>query len=232
MAAAVDSAAVARLVAGKGEKMTRLTQTEKQKISEAIREAEASSSGELVAVIAEASDDYLYIPILWAAVIALALPGFWVLINHGWEIFSYKLYVIQVLTFIGLALLFRWPPLKMRLIPKNVKHRRASALARQEFLTLGLHSTHNRAAILIFVSVAEHYVEIIADQGINEKVNNGEWQQIVDNFIQQVKAEQFAQGFLNAIQRCKEILEQHFPPGTGGEDELPNHLIELYSDHP
>ncbi len=207
--------------------MRYLTDAEKEKISAAIREAEEQSSGELVAVIAESSDDYLYIPVLWAAVIALALPAFWALFHHGWEPFSSRLYLVQVLTFTGLALLFRWPPLKMKLIPKNVKYRRAAALARQEFLTLGLHGTANRAAIMIFVSVAEHYVEIIADRGIDEKVDSGEWQRIVDDFIRHVKNEQFAEGFLKAIYRCKALLVQHFPPGSGGENELPNHLIEL-----
>ena len=185
------------------------------------------SSGELVAIIAERSDEYLYIPILWAALIALALPGVWLLINHGWGVFDLRLYLIQVIAFAVLTLLFRWPPLKTWLIPKAVKHRRAAALARQEFLTLGLHSTHNRAAIMIFVSVFEHYVEIIADRGIDEKVEDGEWQHIVGDFIQQVKAHEFGEGFLGAIERCRALLETHYPPGSGGEDELPNHLIEL-----
>lgn len=210
--------------------MKRLTETEKADISAAIQAAEVGSSGELVAVIADSSDDYLYIPILWAAVIALSLPGLWHLFNRGWAMFTMDLYLIQVLSFVALALVFRWPPVKTWLIPKAVKQHRAAALARREFLTLGLNSTHNRAAILIFVSVFEHYVEIIADQGINEKVDDHEWNDIVGEFIRHVKVGEFATGYLFAIQRCHEILATHFPPGSGGEDELPNHLIELWSD--
>ncbi len=207
--------------------MKYLTEDDKLEISKAIQAAEQKSSGELVAIIADQSDEYFYIPILWAAIGALALPGIWFLINHGWITFSYMIYVIQITIFFTLSILIRWRPLRMMLIPKSVKHRRAGALARQQFITLGLHGTPHRAAILIFVSVAEHYVEIIADSGIDERVEDAGWQDIVDSFIEQVKAKQFASGFLIAIEKCSQLLSTHFPPTPGVQDHLPNHLIEI-----
>lgn len=204
-----------------------LTSSEKQEISDAIEAIEQQTSGELVAVIADSSDEYYFIPVLWAAVLALALPGLWYLFNRGWGDFSLNLYLLQVLVFVVLTLLFRLPGLKVWLIPRTVKHRRAAALARREFLTLGLHTTHNRAAIMVFVSVFEHYVEILADDGVDQKVEPLQWQQIVDQFIMAVKASQFAQGFLTAIVQCGDILETHFPPDPNEVDELPNHLIEI-----
>lgn len=206
---------------------TLITEQEKQAISAAIEGVENKTSGELVAIIAESSDDYLYIPLLWASLIALSLPGAWFLLNYGWSEFSQRLYEIQVLVFSLLALLFQWSPIKRWLIPGAIKRDRAAKLARQEFLTLRLHSTQNRAAILIFVSVAEHYVEILADQGIDEKVPQGTWDEIVQEFIHHVKQKRFAQGYQTAINRCGSILIQHFPQGEGEENKLPNHLIEL-----
>lgn len=206
---------------------TLLTDQEKQAISNAIEDVESKTSGELVAIIAESSDDYLFIPLLWASLIAISFPGVWFLLNHGWGELDQRLYEMQVLVFAVLAFLFQWPPIKRWLIPAAVQRDRAAKLARQEFLTLGLHSTHNRAAILIFVSVAEHYVEILADQGIHEKVPDGTWDEIVQEFIRHVKQKHFAQGYQAAITRCGDVLIQHFPQGESEDNKLPNHLIEL-----
>ena len=129
--------------------MKRLNQTQKEQIAHAIDEAEQHTSGELVAVLAQSSDDYLYIPILWAALIALAVPG--ILMLSGWSIDFVRIYQYQVGAFILLTLLFHWPPLKMSLIPPPVKKARAASRARDEFITLGLHNTSNRGAIMIFV---------------------------------------------------------------------------------
>jgi putative membrane protein len=205
--------------------MTIFNQDQKTQIAQAIDEAEEKTSGELVAVLAQSSDDYLYIPILWAALIALAVPG--ILMLSGWSIDFVRIYQYQVGTFILLTLLFHWPALKMSLIPPPVKKSRAALRARDEFITLGLHNTSNRGAIMIFVSVAEHYVEILADQGVAEKVSDDEWIELVNNFIGHIKQGDFTTGYVETIKRCGEIMAVNFPPGSGKENELSNHLIEV-----
>ena len=205
--------------------MTFLSEADKQRITEAIREAEMKTSGELVTVIAHAADAYLYIPMLWASLAALTLPAvIWLLpVNLPFPL----LYSFQLATFLGLALLFRWPPLKMRLIPKAVKRRRAGRLAWEQFFAQNLHLTRQRTGVLLFVSVAEHYVEILADKGINDKVKQDAWDDIVADFIKRVKAKQVAEGFLSAINACGKLLAESFPRPEGDIDELPNRLIEI-----
>ncbi len=80
--------------------------------------------------------------------------------------------------------------------------------------------------VLIFVSEAEHYVEIIADRGISQHVSNDEWQEIINSFIEKVKAGQTKEGFLNCISSCGDLLKQ-YAPATEQKNELPNHLIVL-----
>jgi putative membrane protein len=80
---------------------------------------------------------------------------------------------------------------------------------------------------LLFVSVAERYVEIIADKGINDKVEQDQWSRVVARFIGQVKDDQICQGFLQAIETCGEILTEHFPVEPGNKNELPDHLVML-----
>ena len=205
--------------------MTFLSEADKQRIAEAIREAEMKTSGELVTVIARAADTYLYIPILWASLAALTLPAIiWLLpVDLPFPL----LYSLQLATFLGLALLFRWTPLKMRLIPKAVKRRRAGRLAWEQFFAQNLHLTRERTGVLLFVSVAEHHVEILADKGINDKVKQGAWDDIVADFIKRVQAKQITEGFLSAIGACGELLAESFPRPEGDIDELPNRLIEI-----
>ncbi len=217
-----------------------LNESEKQRISAAIRKVESRTSGELVTVIVHASDAYRYIPLLWASLIALSFPAlayllwFWMgwlgeHANWGHE-HPYNmayLYIIQIAIFVLLVPLFLWQPLKMRLIPRSVKHLRASRFAYEQFFAQGLHLTRQRNGILIYVSVAERFVEILADKGINDRVEKGYWDEIVNRFILEVREERIADGFISAIESCGEVLAQHFPHTADDIDELPNHLVEI-----
>jgi len=205
--------------------MTFLSEADKQRIAEAIRDAEMKTSGELVTVIARSADTYLYIPILWASIAALTLPAIVLLLTVDLQF--PLLYLLQIATFMGLALLFRWNPLKMRLIPKAIKNRRAGRLAWEQFFAQNLHLTQQRTGVLLFVSVAERYVEIIADKGINDIVKRNAWDDIVADFTKRVKVGEITEGFLSAIGACGELLAENFPRPEGDVDELPNRLIEI-----
>jgi putative membrane protein len=159
-------------------------------------------------------------------VIALSVPMLITLLSLT-ELTAYN-YSIQLITFILLSLLFRFRPIQMRLIPKRVKNQRCHRMAMEQFFLNNIHHTDKRTGILIFVSVAEHYVEIIADKGINDVVEEDTWSDVVNNFIIKVKADQIADGFIEAITTCGNELVTHFPAGGKDINELPNHLIEIY----
>jgi putative membrane protein len=198
---------------------------DRQRIRAAIEAAERRTRGEFVTVIAREADDYLYIPMLWAALAALSVPAVVPWVGQPW--LAAHSYTVQIVSFVVFALLFRLPAIKHRLIPRAVQHRRAHGLALEQFLEQGLHTTTERTGVLLFVSVAEHYVEIIADQGINERVAPGTWDALVAKFVSQVRQRRIADGFVETIQACGDLLETHFPDdGTVGS-ELPDHLVEL-----
>lgn len=211
--------------------MAFISDSDKQRIRDAIRRQEMRTAGELVTVLAQASDAYSYIPVLWAALAALFFPGIvGSIINMMplWLEADYQLlYLVQVVLFFALAAVFQWTPLKMRLIPKSVKHHRARRLAHEVFFEQGLHTTQGGTGILIFVSTAEHYVEILADSGINEKVGADAWQHLVDRFVAHVKQGKTVDGFITTIEACGELLAQHFPDQKTNPNELPDHLVEL-----
>jgi putative membrane protein len=84
--------------------------------------------------------------------------------------------------------------------------------------------------VLIFVSVAERYAEIVADAEIARHVDQATWRGIVDELTAKIGAGDAVAGFLSAIRAVAAPLAQHFPPGTHPHDSLPNHLIVLPSD--
>ncbi len=200
-----------------------INELEREQISEAIRAVEQQSSAEIVTVIAKRSDDYLYIPILWAALGALAVPAFAMALGIALPLI--QLYGLQLLIFLLLLLAGRFEPLMMALIPSAVKRKRAARAAREHFLTLQLHTTKKRAAVMLFVSEAEHYVEIITDIEVAKKISDSEWESVVQGFIANVRAGETAQGYLEAIGRSGALLTPHFPYDPTETDELPNHLI-------
>lgn len=205
--------------------MALLTESDKARVRAAIEQVERRTRGEFITVIAKASDDYFYIPSLWAALIALLIPAG--ILTSGTWMGSWSIYAIQLLAFVILLALFRIPAIKLRLVPKNIRQLRASRVAREQFFMQGLQNTEERTGILLFVSIAEHYVEIIADKGINDVVPNGTWDNIVNNFVSHVKNGQYTEGFITAIESCGSILEEHFPGEVNGTNELPDRLIEL-----
>jgi putative membrane protein len=199
--------------------------TDRERIEAAIRAAETKTSGEFVTVVARASDAYLTLPTLYASGLALMTPLVLSLLRV--ETRALPLFLIQVAVFVTLALVFLWTPVTMRLVPHGAKMHRAARLAREQFFLRGLHETADRHGVLLFVSVAERYVEVIADRGIHAKVPEGAWDAIVADFTRTVRAGRVADGFVAAIERCGTLLATHFPRRPEDRDELANRLFEI-----
>lgn len=206
--------------------MVRFTDADRQKITAAIQEAEKHTSGEFVALVARASDHYLAAALLWAGGLALLVPG--VLLLTSLHIRFLHIYQLQLLVFIGLSLLFEFVPrLHMALVPRGVKHRRASLLAHAQFYEQGVHLTREHSGVLFFVSLAERYVEVVADKGIHEKLGEAHWRAVVDTFLEHVRRDQVTDGFVAAISACGAAMAQHYPAKSGDPDELSDGLIEI-----
>jgi len=201
-----------------------ISQNDKDRITGAIRQAEARTSGEIFCVVAHSATDYRLVPVAWAAIIALAVP--WPLIHFTlWP--ASVIYFLQLAAFIAIAIALSQPSIRFRIVPRRAKHDRAHALAMRQFFAQGLHQTENRTGVLIFASLAERYAEIIADAGINAKVTPDVWDRAVEALIDGMRRGQPGDGFVAAIEQCGAVLAEHFPPGALNRDELPNKLVEI-----
>lgn len=204
--------------------MALFTEAEESRISEAIAAAERKTSGEIVAVVTAASESYFYVPFMWAAIIALFVP--WPLIYLTWWP-MHVVYFVQLATFLILVLLLMPRRVRVGLVPRSIKQAHAHRRAVEQFLSQALHTTAGRTGVLIFVSVAERYAEVLADSGINAKVPEGTWQGIVNHLTSDIADGRPADGFVHAIEEAGALLAQHFPPGSSDPNELPDHLIVL-----
>jgi putative membrane protein len=210
--------------------MHNLSLADRQKVTDAITKAEKSTRGEIVAVAARQSDDYVHVPLHIATALSLAVPVLVVLYNHyfPWNTLSITwLFVIQLGVFIMTSLLLSLPALRYHITPKSLMQKYASRNAAQQFLALNTSSTQGRTGVLIFVSILERYVEIIGDSGITSKVDNATWQKIVDDMLPLLASHNISNAMVLGVERCGAELARHFPPGKTNPNELPDRFIVL-----
>jgi putative membrane protein len=188
---------------------TPFTPEEHRRIDAAIEAIKRDTSADLCVVVTRASDRYSLYPIASAALAAILLGVIVSLVRPGTA--SRVVIAIQLWSLIVLTLVFDWFPIRLSLVPKRVKHARAQQLAHREFNAHELAKPKQPHRILLFVSLGERYVEIIADHHTHALAPAGTWNKIVDEFLAAVKAGRVADGVLSAIESCGAILKAHHP---------------------
>ena len=99
-------------------------------------------------------------------------------------------------------------------------HERAVAV----FGELGVWDTEHNNGVLVYLLLAEHRIEIVADRGLNRHVSAAQWQQISDTMAAAFKTGQFEAGLNQAVDAVDALLARHFPatPGAVNPNELPD----------
>ena len=197
---------------------------EQDSISKAISRAESNTSGEIVVVVAEASGRYYGIALMWAALAALTVPLPLIFFTN-WPVEF--IYLTQLAVFALGVVIAQWRAVRLAVVPGGIKRTHAHQRAVEQFLAQNLHTTAGRTGVLIYLSFAERYAEIIADKAIDEQVPPETWEQMVDSLTQHLASGERMKGLFTAIEECGSILGEHFPPGSIDRNELPNHLIVL-----
>lgn len=201
-----------------------ITDSDRARVTAAIREAEQHTAGEIFCVITRHSSDYRLVPIAWAAAVALFAPlPFLALTSWSAPI----IYLLQIIAFLLAAMALSHPGIRFKIVPRRARHDRAHAEAMRQFYAQGIDKTEHRTGVLVFASAAERYVEIVADAGINDRVSPDVWNDAVQALVMAMKDGRPGDGFVSAIERCGTILAEHFPPGALKRDELPDKLVEI-----
>jgi putative membrane protein len=213
-----------------------ISDTDRDRIRTAVEAAESQTSGEIFTVVACQSDDYRIVPLLWATLAALLVPLPILILTYfsdpwtypgddgaGWPVLW--VYLLQLAVFVLLAIILSLPAIRVFVVPRSLKDDRAHALAVQQFLAHGLHMTEARTGVLIFVSLAERYAEIVADSAIAKKVDQAVWDVAMTNLLIEIKAGRLAEGLIAAVAETGAVLAEHFPPRPRDQNELSDDLV-------
>lgn len=92
--------------------------------------------------------------------------------------------------------------------------------AREVFAQQGVWNTEENNGVLIYVLLAEHRVEIVADRGVDVRVGPGEWQAVVDAIDAHFHEHRFEAGALAGVNGVAALLAQHFPANGEGRNEV------------
>lgn len=201
-----------------------ISQEDRERISTAIHAAEAKTSGEIVAVLARTSSDATALPIFIAAAISLALP--WLLVvTTAMPVF--RILSLQIAVFLVATAVLCLPRVRVGLVPRSARRAVAHRAALEQFAIRGIAHRKDRNGILIFVSLAERYARIIADDGIAGRVPQSEWQGAIDALVTHMRDGRIADGFIVAIEKCGNVLATHFPSNDEDRNELRDRIYVI-----
>jgi putative membrane protein len=213
-----------------------LTETDHKRIAEAITLAESKTSGEIFCVLAHEVSRYREVPLVWASAAALVLPALAVL--AGFDPFSaswgaasvremFTAYaVLQAALFLAVALIVAQPAVRRLMTPRFLKRHRVRQMARHHFAAGGARLAHAEPHILIYASLADRQVELVAHDAIHRAVGEGPWNAAVAAVTAGMKARRPADGFIRAIEICGEALAAHFPSDGHAKNVLSNDILE------
>ncbi|TKT82942.1 TPM domain-containing protein [Aquamicrobium sp. LC103] len=207
-----------------------LTDEQRLALSEAIREAEERTSGEIYCVVARTSDSYFY-PAAFVLALGMLIISQLVafVLDRDWADMSIAVFAAaQILAFAAaLGVIWVFPALRIFFVPRRLRYLRAHDNALKQFLAHNIHLTSRRTGILIFVSLAEHYAEVLADDGISARVDQEEWNAIVAVLVKNAREDRLFDGLSQGIRRAGLLLSEHFPDGDDNPNELPDRVVEI-----
>ena len=208
-----------------------LNTADRDAITAAVKAAEKQTAGEIVPMVVSASYHYPMAEVIGAT--TLALPAALVLtpLLGGWFwIGNWNLWLFMglfTLFFLGGLMLLRcWTALKRLFISKREIDEEVEEAAVISFFKKGVHRTREETGVLIFVSLFEHRVWVLADRGINRKVAQDQWNTIVADIVQGIRQHQPGQAIAEAVDRVGRLLAEHFPRRDDDQDELTNLIVE------
>ena len=208
-----------------------LSDAEKKQVEAAVAAAEKNTSGEIVPMIVSSSYGYPMADVVGAAAFALPVSVvltiligglLWIGTRDMWLFMG-----IFTVVFVGFKLLIKHLlPLKRWFISKREVEEEVQEAAVTAFFQNGLFRTRDETGVLIFISVFERKVWVLADRGINEKVPKDSWQEVVDMITIGIRENRPAEAICEAVKTVGEMLARHFPIKADDTNELKNLIIE------
>jgi putative membrane protein len=227
---------------------TFFTRDDHEKIAAAIAAAEMTTAGEIVAMVVDRSDSYREAELLGSVLLAAILAVLAELIltagaqyyaTAGWGnggsleatlVLSaaslWRCIPLAVLLFFPVRLLFRrFERLKLPFVGRQRLAEAVRDRAVRAFYEKGLYKTRDETGILIFLSLLEHKVWILADRGINQRIAAEQWQGLAGELAQGMKAGRACAALCSVVGQCGVELARHFPRKADDRNELADGVL-------
>lgn len=200
-----------------------------EKLSEQIRELEKHTSVEIVTMVVEGSSTRRHVFWILALCLYVLLGSlerfyFW---NYSLTLQGAFL-VAEIIgaTTLAWILLKIFPHALTRIFTDDRDHEiQVSLRAQVEFYNQSLTSTANRTGVLIFISILEHQVVVLADKNIAEVLPSSTWQDVVRDLISDLKQKKLAHGLSRAVEHVSKLVTPKFPVQNQNPNELTDYLI-------
>lgn len=204
-----------------------------ERISDAVVAAEERTSAEIVPCVVARSDRYpeaLARGAVWGVVLALVGWAVFDLLHTGWGLEwlhgAWGLGTVATLGLIAGALVGAYGgPLRRALIGAARMDAMVHRRALRAFVEEGVFETAGRTGVLLLLSLDEHRVEILADEGISSKVDPEAWGAMTARIIDGIKAGDLPGALEDVFEQAGALLrESGLPIAPDDVDELDNHL--------
>lgn len=193
------------------------------RVTSAVREAEARTTGQIVPVVVERSARYP--EARWMAAVLLAALATAVAEVSRTGLTAAELPFVQLAAAALGWLLAHLEPVERLLAGRHAMDEETLERALRAFHDHGLHRTEHGTGVLVFASLLEHRAHVIGDHGIHAKMGDAEWQRAVNLLVEGIARGDPARGFCDAIAAVGAKLAEHFPrAGAGARNELPDAL--------
>jgi putative membrane protein len=232
-----------------------ISEADQKEIMAAVARAEAATDGEIVCVMSRQVSAYPEVSLAAGAAAALVGPPIALALGvHPADVLDQVLAastslvgwagagltkdaemtlildgyaILQAILFTVVTLLATIPGVRHVLTPKSLKKSRVHKAAWAQFAATGLQTRDGRTGVVIFASLDDRMVEILAAEGIHAKVGDAVWNAAVKAVQEGMKAKSPARGFVQAVEICGAALAEHFPATGPNGNDLSDRLLEL-----
>jgi putative membrane protein len=189
-------------------------------LTDCVRKIETTTDAELVLVVRARSGSYRHADFLFGALVAFA--GLLFLLFSPFDFHQYWVAIDVLLLFvIGAVITSRSNSLRRLLTTDKFRSAAVRTGAAAMFYEAGIANTSAEMGVLIYLSVLERRLELIADRGILKGVNALEWNQLVFE-LHQSGREADAHALQAELENLGALLAKHLPATGENPNELPD----------
>ena len=191
----------------------------KQRLVSAISEVENASNAELVFLVKEVSGNYRDTHLIFASLLSLLSFSLFIFLPVLFG--DYLIYAGTILTFfVGLLLSFFIPSISKLFTKKDILNKNVEIMARAHFQKGKIYNTKSHTGVLIYCSLFEKQIYILADKGIKGLIPSNEFIKIEKDFNNVFVDNKITENILVQINQLKPIFAKYIPPVENDINEL------------